>query len=166
MENDDGETHSQKERTFPSTVTIYHDGMFLNWDSLNRRPSFFRSNPADFHQLLSIEWGPYSSFHVSVIMKLAQRYGTSLGPSIQPEEVVKGNHLGDEHTELTFDEIFSRVSDKDYPDSGLAQIGSIKVTREAKSKIDTWMSQVEQRVLERHIKAMEEYGFMFGQPDQ
>jgi len=93
-------------------------------------------------------------------MILAQEYGTSLGPTIQPENLVTGNTLGENGAELSLNEIFEKFIMVGLPDLPVTY-GTIEMTREASSRFRKHASELTLKKVKEHKQRMAKLGFPF-----
>lgn len=156
-------------RDYPRTVTIWHDGRFIEWDTAAQRPWVYNRDPGDFHKTLHVRWGPYSWAKVNAVMRLARDYGTSLGPTVTAAEVVAGNRLGEQGEELGLDEIFARFRMEGLPadlPARFATITGVPSVDEAElaARDAEWRAfagEMTLRELARHKERMAKRGFPF-----
>jgi hypothetical protein len=153
-------------RFMPGWITIIYWGdRFLGWGTTDKHPVVYNVDPSDFHRSLSYEWGPYSEFAASAHMRLAKQYGTDLGPSVTPQDVVKSNKLGDHGEELTLNQILEKFVLKGMDPETESHFGVIEMDRPlAKNEIrkhNKWQESLVQKKIKEHKKACSKAGFPF-----
>lgn len=153
-------------RVIPAWLTvIYWNGRFLGWGTTDRRPVVHNIGRSDFFRSLSYEWGPYSEFATSACMRLAKQYGTDLGPTVTPQDVVKGNKLGDNGEELNLDQILEKFALKGMDPETESHFGVIKMdrpsTKDEIRKHNKWRENLIQEKIKKHKEVCKKAGFPF-----
>lgn len=146
-------------------VVIYWKGRFLGWGTDGKKPVVYNVNRSDFYRSLSFEWGPYSEAAASGHMKLAKEYGTDFGSTVSPQELVKGNKLGDNGEELDLDQILEKFALPGMDSQVESHFGVIKMekslTEEEIEQEDEWWRKMIQESIEKHKQRCKESGFPF-----
>jgi len=158
---DHDDSQQRKERRFPPEVILYLDGRFMSWSTKDKRPTIYNRRPSEFHMALTSAYGPYGGAMASARMRVAMQYGSSLGPSIRPEEILEGNHLGDNGEELGLAALFAQYVQDGLPDDLPMRFETLEMTKEAAERFDAWSHRMTNSELERHKRAMEDHGFPF-----
>lgn len=153
-------------RFMPGWITvIYWKGRFLAWGTSDKHPVVYNVEPSDFHRSLSYQWGPHSEFAASAHMRLAKQYGTDLGPSVTPQDVVKNNRLGDNGETLNLDQILEKFSLKGMDPETESHFGVIKMDRPlTKDEIvhhNKWRESLIQEKIKEHKESCRKAGFPF-----
>ena len=146
-------------------VVLYWKDRFLGWETSGKKPRVYNVNHSDFHMSLSFEWGPYSSVAASAHMHLAKEYGSNLGPTVTPQEIIKGNALGDNGEELDLDQILEKFALQGMDPETDSHFGVIKMerlpTEEEVKRGNEWRRQMFEKSIERQKRTCEEAGFPF-----
>lgn len=146
-------------------VVLYWKDRFLGWETSGKRPRVYNVHPSDFHKSLSYEWGPYSWVTASAQMQLAKEYGSNLGPTVTPQEIIKGNTLGDNGEELDLDQILEKFALEGMDPQTDSHFGVIQMerppTEEEVMRQNEWTRQMIEKSIERQKRICAEAGFPF-----
>lgn len=146
-------------------VVLYWKDRFLGWATSGKRPRVYNVHPSDFHASLTFEWGPYSEITASAHMHLAKKYGSNLGPTVTPQEIIKGNTLGDNGEELDLDQILEKFALQGMDPETDSHFGVIQMerspTEEEINRANEWRNEIFEKKIEKQKRICAEAGFPF-----
>ena len=146
---------------FPREVVIFYKERYLCWSTREKKPTHYNINPKDFLMSLSADWGPYSDIYTIATMRIAREFGSSLGPSITREEIIRNNQLGENQQELNLDQILEKYMKEGLSDNLLVEFGTLEYAPEVAVAARSYQEERVKKEIERHKEKMERLGFKF-----